>query len=143
LMFTVIGALIEVRSRRVFAAVTALSAAAVSATVWLATPLPTYRGLSGIDSALFVLLTVWFWLDARQGRGTLPATVPIVALTGFLAKIGFEIVTGRTFFVDSTAAVFVPLPQVHLAGAAAGLVVLTLMCGGRFRRCFANSTQLR
>jgi rhomboid family GlyGly-CTERM serine protease len=131
LMFVILGAMIEFRSRRVFAAITALSAAAVSATVWMATPLATYRGLSGIDSALFVLLAAWFWLEARQGRGTLPEIIPVVLLLGFLGKIGYEIVTGQTYFVDSTAGGFIPLPQVHLAGAAAGLAVLGFAHGVR------------
>lgn len=127
LMFVVLGAAIELRSRRVFVAVTALSALAVSATVWLATPLTIYRGLSGIDSALFVLLAVWYLLDRQQSRSDLPALIPITLLAGFIGKIGYEIVTGHTFFVDSAGAAFIPLPQVHLAGAAAGIAVLGLL----------------
>jgi rhomboid family GlyGly-CTERM serine protease len=125
LMFVVLGAAIEHRHRGVFAIVTALSALAVSTTVWFATPLTAYRGLSGIDSAQFVLLATWYLIDSLKSRNQLPAGIPIVLLAGFIGKIGFEIITGQTYFVDSMSAAFLPLPQVHLAGAAVGIVVLT------------------
>jgi rhomboid family GlyGly-CTERM serine protease len=124
IMFVALGAAIEFRHRGAFLAATALSACAVSATAWCIASVDTYRGLSGIDSALFVLLAGWYLIDALRSRCQLPLCIPIALLLGFFAKIGYEILTGRTYFVDSTAALFTPLPQVHLAGAAVALRLL-------------------
>lgn len=127
LMFGILGAVLEWRSRSIFAMAVALSAVAVSATTCFVTPQETYRGLSGIDSALFVLLAAWYLIDSQTSRIDLPPLIPAVLLTGFVGKIGYEIATGHTYFVNSVAAGFTPLPQVHLAGAAAGILVLSIV----------------
>jgi rhomboid family GlyGly-CTERM serine protease len=124
LMFGVLGAAIERRHRGALAIAALVTAIAVSATVSFATSLTTYRGLSGIDSALFVMLAAWYLADGLKSRRTLLVSISAVFLLGFIAKICYEIATGHTYFVDSSAAAFIPLPQVHLAGAAIGLAVL-------------------
>lgn len=138
LMFFILGLAIELRSRHrhlesdsaignLFVLTTVASAIAVSACVWFFTPLERYRGLSGIDSALFVLLAAWYLVDVIKSGAYSQAAIPSGLLLCFLAKIGYEIATGHTYFVDSTAAAFVPLPQVHLAGAGIGVLFFALV----------------
>jgi rhomboid family GlyGly-CTERM serine protease len=137
LMFAVLGALIERTSRRAFLATTMLSAAAISATLWFCQPgLELYRGLSGIDSALFVFQAGWLVREALVERRRAAAILPTVALAGFAAKIGYELVTGATLFVDSAAAGFAPLPLAHVIGGAVGLLMLVAFL--RQRGMFAN-----
>ena len=72
----------------------------------------TYRGLSGIDSALFALLLT---LESRRNG--------LVALcaAGFALKLIFEMTTGATVFVSGAA--FAPVPVAHVAGAVIGLTI--------------------
>jgi len=77
-----------------------------------------FRGLSGIDSALFVLLTVQ--LAGTKGRSM--AAVAICLLGAFVLKTYFEIAFNDTIFVDSHGA-FVPVPLAHAVGGAVGLLV--------------------
>jgi rhomboid family GlyGly-CTERM serine protease len=112
LAFLVLAALCETRISRGRLVATVLGATvAVSAGVWLALPeIVRYRGLSGIDSALFVLLAV----SLRTPLGAL-------ALAAFLGKSAWEVWTGTPLF--TAAGSFVPVPLAHLIGAAWGLMV--------------------
>ena len=126
-VFAVLGGACEAACRLRFAGCLLASAIAVPLAVWLVEPqMGTYRGLSGLDTALFGLLAVttlrscwaqrnWPWLVAV---GTLSA--------GLALKIGFEQVTGRTVFVDSGEAGFTPVPLAHVVGQAAGVLVAIL-----------------
>lgn len=112
------------------------SAAAISASLfWLQPEVATYRGLSGLDSALFTLLVALIWRESRRtGRWKL-AAVAITAAFAFLAKAAFESATGATLFVDSETAGFIPLASAHLiGGATGGLVGLAPNKGGRSSR---------
>ncbi len=133
LVFAVFGALLERRSRRTFALVVAGSALAISAALWFAAPqFQLYRGLSGVDSALFTAFFAQLLRDAWHERSPLQGSVPALALAGFVGKSAYELATGATLFVDTSAA-FVAVPLAHLAGAAVGLVA-----GSRFladQRC--------
>lgn len=112
------------------------SAVAISASlVWLQPDVATYRGLSGLDSALFTLLAAMIWRESQQtGRWKLGA-VAMVAAFAFLAKAAYESATGLTLFVDSENAGFIPLASAHLIGGAVGAIVgLTPNKGGRGSR---------
>jgi rhomboid family GlyGly-CTERM serine protease len=100
------------------------AAVAISASLLLFQPeMATYRGLSGLDSALFTLLAAMIWRESRRdGRWKLGA-VAIAAGAGFLAKAAYESATGTTLFVDSSAAGFIPLASAHLIGGAVGAIV--------------------
>jgi rhomboid family GlyGly-CTERM serine protease len=100
------------------------AAVAISASLLLFQPeMATYRGLSGLDSALFTLLAAMIWQESRRdGRWKLGA-VAIAAGAGFLAKAAYESATGTTLFVDSSAAGFIPLASAHLIGGAVGAIV--------------------
>jgi len=105
----------------------ALSSLAIPVALLALLPsMQTYRGLSGIDSALFGL--AWMLILRRLNHGRIGMWMLGAA---FLAKLIFETITGSSIFVDSAAAQFVPVPLAHLVGFAIGL-----FCGiagvGRF-----------
>jgi rhomboid family GlyGly-CTERM serine protease len=126
-MFATLGAFLERSSRWLLLAVLAAAAPAVSAAIWLLQPdMLVYRGLSGVDSALFAAALVILLIDAvRSGHKRLTAVVGLLAL-GFAAKVGFEMSTGITLFVDSQNAGFTPLPLAHAVGAASGGIAAAL-----------------
>ncbi|MBI2919837.1 MAG: rhombosortase [Planctomycetes bacterium] len=120
--FAFLGTLCERDSRPRFLAALALAALAIPAAILLVHPaLPSYRGLSGLDSALFALLTATIVREraAEGGWGWVAVTCAVFAL--FLGKLVFELATGTAFFLQDDSA-FVPVPLAHLVGAAAGLV---------------------
>jgi rhomboid family GlyGly-CTERM serine protease len=120
LTFAMLGAFCEGRSRLRFAVATIAGALAISASVWFALPqVRVYRGLSGIDCALFALLAV---LLIRERAGTPAAAGGTILLAAAFLKVGYEVVTGTTLFVGGTPGV-TPLPLAHVSGGLAGLVV--------------------
>jgi rhomboid family GlyGly-CTERM serine protease len=121
--FTLLGTICERRNRAALLACIGISAALIPAVLWIYLPrVQTYRGLSGIDSALFILVAVDL-LRAQAGRGRRALVMGIVLLLVlFIGKIAFESFSGRTVFVDSASAQMVPVPLAHLVGALAGFV---------------------
>jgi rhomboid family GlyGly-CTERM serine protease len=116
LVFLILGIACARRNRWAFQATLLASIIIVPIAVLAFAPnVTTYRGLSGIDSALFALLLT---MESRRSR--------LVALcaVGFVMKLLFEMTTGSTVFVS--AADFAPVPIAHLAGAIIGLAIGTL-----------------
>ena len=119
LMFVVLGVACESRHGRWFPfAMLAMATGITGAIAMTCNNINVYRGLSGIDTGLFV----WFVIDqccshwSLQERATaLLYLAPAIALVG---KSIFEATTGQTLFVDSSS--FTPLVQSHVAGAAIG-----------------------
>jgi rhomboid family GlyGly-CTERM serine protease len=123
MMFAVLGVLCECRNRGRYVFCLVVSVLAISASVyWFLPKMSFYRGLSGVDSALFTLAVALLLRDARRESDGLMIAVLVTGLLGLVAKLAFEITTGATLFVDSSAAGFTPLPLVHAIGAAVGLV---------------------
>lgn len=121
LVFVVLGSICEAVDRRRFAGVLAAAAIIIAAGVWIALPgVPTYRGLSGLDTALFTALAMGKLRSATRdlGRGWSLAIAALLAL--LVAKMIFEMLTDRTVFVDAPAAGFRPVPLAHVLGAAVG-----------------------
>jgi rhomboid family GlyGly-CTERM serine protease len=114
LVFLFLGILCARENSAAFRATLLASVVVVPISVLALSDVTTYRGLSGIDSALFGLLLV---TESRRSR--------MVALCGvaFAAKIVFEMRTGATIFVHSDA--FTAVPVAHLAGALVGVIVAT------------------
>jgi len=113
--------------RKKFGQVLAASGAAISVAVLIFQPqLTRYRGLSGIDSTLFTWLAAsllqWAWIE----RHRLLIILSGLALLGFATKCIVETTTGKTIFVDSSDAGFVPVPLAHLVGAGVGLLAAAL-----------------
>ena len=118
LAFLVLAVLCETRVSRARLVATVLgSALAVSAGVWFVQPeiepIARYRGLSGIDSALFVLLAAMFVRQTGNSLGRL-------ALVAFLGKSAWEVWTGSTLFTAADG--FVPVPLAHLIGGVWGVI---------------------
>ncbi|MHB8901752.1 MAG: hypothetical protein ACYC6Y_23600, partial [Thermoguttaceae bacterium] len=44
----------------------------------------------------------------------------VVMLAGFVGKVGFELASGGTLFVDSQASGMLPVPLVHVVGGILG-----------------------
>ncbi|MCA8948673.1 MAG: rhomboid family intramembrane serine protease, partial [Planctomycetes bacterium] len=120
-VFVAFAAWLEPHGRARLLAVLGVAAIAIPAAVAAFAPgLATYRGLSGLDSALFVLALAGVLRDALvSGRRGALATAALFGLA-FLAKLAWEVAFGAAVFARSGA--FVPVPLAHAVGAAIGLV---------------------
>ncbi len=148
-MFVTLGVAIECRNRSGLAISVLVSALAISATLWQWHPeIAQYRGLSGIDSTLFTHAAVVWYVDARRSGRTIPATLILLSVLGFAAKLVYELITGSTWFVDASGAGFTPLASVHLVGGLMGALCAKVSIGNadRLQRSPAadtNSTKAR
>ena len=123
LAFIVLGSMSERLSRPGLLMTIGIASVVITAGVWLAQPqFTTYRGLSGIDSALFGFVIADLFATGRRERHGFSIVVAVVALAGFSAKSLFELVTGGTVFVEGSAA-FAPVPLAHLLGLAVGIII--------------------
>ena len=129
--------------RQAVAALAASSLLIPVALLLLQPGLATYRGLSGLDSALFVLVAAALLAAPRAPRpprtddvppalaarlhALLPRLAAGAALVGFAAKLAWEATTGAAVFVDSQAAAFVPVPLAHLVGGLCGVAALRFL----------------
>jgi rhomboid family GlyGly-CTERM serine protease len=125
LVFVALGLICEPANRPRFVIGLLASSLLIPLTLWVLVPgLQTYRGLSGLDTALFTLLAAsalqTSWREGRW-RWFIPSAV---LLLGLVTKIGFEILTDSTMFVDASSAGFQPVPLAHVIGALVG----TLLC---------------
>ena len=123
LMFATLGAACERRHPSLFLPAILLIVAVISASIGLLCDgISSYRGLSGLDTGLFV----WFVGDqCRQccfRRERFAAMLWLMPVVGLIGKLLFEATTGQTLFVDSTA--FTPLVESHIAGATIGLMCI-------------------
>jgi rhomboid family GlyGly-CTERM serine protease len=116
--FLLLGLVCAERWRSSFYAALIASALAIPAAVACYAPsVNTYRGLSGIDSALFALAACRIICEER---GRTRALVAIVFAL-FIAKIVFEIATGSTLFVRNLAPGVAAIPIAHVVGAIVGI----------------------
>jgi len=131
LMFVVLGVLVERRHRCSFVSTVLASATAITAVLWFAHPeVAAYRGLSGIDSALFTHAAILLYIDGRRFNRPLVRRISALLLAGFVAKLIYELASGSTLFVDSTA--FVSLASVHAVGGFVGLISALAIRRGAF-----------
>jgi hypothetical protein len=125
-MFLVLGTVCERRWPRRFLLCLPLAAAAISLAIWYLPPkLETYRGLSGLDTALFTLAAVGYLQSAMSERNRALAAAISALLAALAVKIMYEAATGMTLFVNSADA-FIPLPLVHLVGGLIGVGVAVI-----------------
>jgi rhomboid family GlyGly-CTERM serine protease len=121
LMFVILSVMVENLGRLRFVLLCLASATGISLVIWLVQPdLQTYRGLSGVDTALFVYLACSLLVGARRDRCWSGCVLPTVLLAGFAGKVLYEVVAGATLFVDSHRAGFVVVTLAHLVGALVG-----------------------
>jgi rhomboid family GlyGly-CTERM serine protease len=140
-----LGWLCERDDRPAFLRCVILSATLISVTLWFAAPrMETYRGLSGIDSALFALVALRIGREALLDQQWIKMGLVAVVAGGFAVKIGYEFATGATLFVDSGASGMIPVPLAHVAGALVGIAcaVFPSRRAASFRRCFSTMTRL-
>ena len=118
-----LGFVIEQDKRGRFLMCIGLSACLIPLSVAALMPqLSTYRGLSGIDSAVFMLLAVTLLADSHQQQDWGWTLVCAAVIGGFAAKTGLEFATGTTLFVNSAEAKMLPVPLAHVIGAGVGVL---------------------
>jgi len=116
LAFSALGIACARRHRAAFHAILLTSVIVIPIAVLLFAPhLESYRGLSGIASALFVFLLVE---DRRPRLSHLRTGIALI----FFAKLIFEFTTGGTIFVQDMGPGVVSVPVAHVAGACIGLI---------------------
>ncbi len=86
----------------------------------------TYRGLSGLDAALYVYVAVTVWREGSSQRRPM-RIVAVALLAAFVVKLLVEGLRGTALFMPPGDAQTVVL-SAHVAGA---LVGLWFACGGR------------
>jgi len=121
LMFAVIGCWIESRGRLQFAGLLLVSTLAISLDLIVAgREWQTYRGLSGIDSALFAYLLAVMLAESYSRHERWLTFTSAAGFSAFVGKIAYESFTGHCLFVDDATAGFIPMPRVHFIGALVG-----------------------
>ena len=126
LMFLVLAGIIEWFSRRQFLTCFVAGCFIVSLIVITILPGMTYyRGLSGIDSGLFMLLLVLLYRRNAAAHNLLHKIPYIMLGLLFVGKLAFELSTAQSVFVQSSD-LFVPVPLAHLGGAFVGWTIGTL-----------------
>ncbi|MHB8788446.1 MAG: rhombosortase [Desulfobulbaceae bacterium] len=120
--FLAIGFICEFLSRKGYIATLVAAGVVIPVVCWFADPgLVLYRGLSGLASAIFVFATVMMTQKAYSRRDWPAIWLPAAAGITFTGKVVYEYLSGSALFVDSPD-IFTPVPLVHLAGGAAGLL---------------------
>jgi hypothetical protein len=126
IVFLALGILCERRNRRGFLQCITISGLTIIGAVAIWCPnITVYRGLSGIDSALFgwLLADVASHAFARRNRRAALLTGAMAAI--FVAKTAIERLTESTIFV-AVESTFVPVPVAHVAGFVAGALTAWL-----------------
>jgi len=122
-MFLALGFWLERRHPGRFRFVLAVAGFAIAPVIVLTMPdLDLYRGLSGIDSALFAWLAFDLIRAGLRERRPGAIVMPALLAAGFVLKVALEAAYGATLFVDSSASAMVPVPLAHVVGGLAGLV---------------------
>lgn len=125
-----------------FAMALALAAVCIPLEIALFRPeLASYRGLSGLGSALFGLACSMLALgEDEPGRRRLGWAGSLL----FLGKCGAEAAGGQALFADSASAGFITATSAHLtgflSGVTAALLPHTRTCSSECARAAASST---
>ena len=128
IVFLVLAGTIEGFSRRRFLTCFASASLIISLLVFTFLPEMTfYRGLSGIDSGLFMMLLVMLYRKNASGHDLLHKIPYLLLGLLFIGKTVFELTTAQAFFVESSD-LFIPVPLAHLGGAFTGWIIGTLYC---------------
>jgi rhomboid family GlyGly-CTERM serine protease len=123
-VFLVLGSLCETRHRVRYAVVLILCGLLIPMALSTLSPeIATYRGLSGLDTALFAMLAAGTLQAARRRRDWVLLTTVSGLFALLLAKMAYEAWTSSTLFVDTASAGFKPVPLAHLVGAAVGMTI--------------------
>ena len=89
--------------------------------LWMDPNVVSYRGLSGIDTALYGLLVGEMLIQKLRAREWTGLVVYGLLLLGMIGKMTFELFSRSNIFVAGGS--FTPVPSAHWIGAAIGLMV--------------------
>jgi rhomboid family GlyGly-CTERM serine protease len=121
-VFVGLGIACARRSRSGWLACVLVSALAISGAVALWCPhLATYRGLSGIDCALFGWLVVELFGEAIANENRRRRWMVLSMVLAFSLKTAFELSNNGTVFVSNGT--FVPVPLAHIVGFVTGILL--------------------
>lgn len=126
LTFAVLGVICCKRSRLEYLTVCVVSVVAISLVAWYACPgMEAYRGLSGIDTALYCYIALTMGGDALYHKHYAVFAGIVSLLIMMFGKTLYELVSGQALFVHCNQ--FSALPQAHIAGfISAGLVFMVM-----------------
>lgn len=125
-VFTALGAWVQRISLRGLLWTLALAAFAIPLVIgWLLPEISSYRGLSGLDSALFGFLTTRLGWEALRNKRRGDAVVVGIFLLGFVLKTLYEMKLSQSIFVGDAGGM-VPVPLAHAVGVGVGLGVAIL-----------------
>ena len=115
-VFLIFGAVCEFRSRGRTAFALGLASLAISVVVYIWQPqFAFYRGLSGLDCALFGV----FATGLLRRQDPISKIIGTIATIAVIAKCGIELKTGGTVFASGAG--YAPVPLAHLVGFLAGM----------------------
>lgn len=131
-LFVALAPALAARSRGLLAATVAGALVLVPAALWVLQPgITSFRGLSGVDSALFGALAVVLLGELRGDRRGL--WLLALQVFGFGAKLAWEAGTQSCLFV--TADGWVPVPLAHVVGVLVGVAGAKLLGRGKLIPC--------
>ena len=117
-VFLAFGTVCELISRWRTAFTVGAASITISLAVWLWQPqFAIYRGLSGLDSALFGM----FAAALLHRKDPISRMLGVLATIAVVAKCAFESATGSTAFASGDG--YAPVPLAHLVGFLTGLGV--------------------
>ena len=123
-VFVILGVWCEHESRRRWMVCLIASVLLIPLTLWpVLSDMQTYRGLSGLDTALFTLLAVMLIRRSVRLRQWLIVGVIAAALLGLTVKTIWEMATHTPLFAVDAAVDMVPVPLAHIVGGAIGVIV--------------------
>ena len=123
LTFMALGFIAETACRRVFVTTLLVSACLIPVSVILFLPeMSHYRGLSGLDAALFPVVFFPWKSPVPRVRTRADFIIPFAAFGVLAAKVLFELISADTIFTASSG-LFVPVPLAHFVGGLAGLMI--------------------
>lgn len=125
--FVALGAPCEMRGSRRYAGALLATSLLLSGVVLVMLPsLELYAGLSGLDSVLFAWLALDVMRETARGRRVLAWLLGAACSVSFSLKMLHEASTGTPLFANDLAPDVIPVPVVHMAGAALGLLCAAL-----------------
>ena len=91
--------------------------------IWTLQPeLLFYRGLSGLDSALYLFVVLQMLRSAILKQERFSAFVLYSMLFGFSAKVMYELLSHQTLFVQSMGDGITGVPLAHVVGGLLGVI---------------------
>ena len=119
MMFVLMGVICEKQNRGLYAIVLVASGVLIPFLVTqLAPNIDSYRGLSGVDTALFGM-AMWYLIgNSVEDRNWWGTGFFSLLFLGMFAKIGVEYLSGSTLFAEGDN--FTAVPSAHLVGALIG-----------------------